>query len=69
MGGCRGKCEGFEGCEKCRMATIKRFEEIVAWQEARKLAKMVYAVTREGAFAKDGSSCMTVGVRSLHNLI
>ena len=35
------------------MSTIKRFEEIVAWQEARKLAKMVYAVTREGAFAKD----------------
>ena len=35
------------------MATIKRFEEIVAWQEARKLAKMVYAVTRAGVFAKD----------------
>ena len=35
------------------MATIKKFEDILAWQEARKLAKMVYAVTREGSFARD----------------
>ena len=35
------------------MATIKRFEEIKAWQEARKLARFVYSVTRKGSFAKD----------------
>ena len=35
------------------MATIKRFEEIKAWQEARELARLVYSVTRKGAFAKD----------------
>jgi len=35
------------------MATIKRFEEIKAWQEARELAKLVYDVVREGKFAKD----------------
>ena len=35
------------------MATIKRFEEIVAWQEARKLACMIYCLTSTGGFAKD----------------
>ena len=35
------------------MATIKRFEEIKAWQEARALAKMVYDATRHGGLAKD----------------
>lgn len=35
------------------MATVKRFEEIKAWQEAKKLAMMVYAMTGRGAFAKD----------------
>ena len=35
------------------MATIKRFEEIKAWQEARELARLVYSVTRKGSLAKD----------------
>ena len=35
------------------MSTIKRFEEIKAWQEARELARLVYSVTRKGSFAKD----------------
>lgn len=35
------------------MSTIKRFEEIKAWQEARELAKLVYSITAVGAFAKD----------------
>ena len=35
------------------MATIKRFEEILAWQEAKRLAVMVYAATGRGMFAKD----------------
>ena len=35
------------------MALIKRFEDILAWQEARKLVKDIYSMTREGAFAKD----------------
>ena len=33
--------------------TIKRFEEIKAWQEARELAKVVYAATRSAEFAHD----------------
>jgi len=35
------------------MALIKKFEDILAWQEARKLVREVYGFTREGAFAKD----------------
>jgi four helix bundle protein len=35
------------------MATFQRFEEIDAWQKARELTKAVYAVTNEGAFARD----------------
>jgi four helix bundle protein len=32
---------------------ITKFEEIRAWQEARTLVKMVYALTEDGRFAKD----------------
>jgi len=35
------------------MATVKKFEDLLIWQEARKLAKSVYEVTNAGAFAKD----------------
>jgi four helix bundle protein len=35
------------------MALIKRFEEIIAWQEARKLVGNIYKLTNSGALAKD----------------
>ena len=35
------------------MATVRRFEELKAWQVGREIAKMIYAVTRAGEFAKD----------------
>jgi four helix bundle protein len=35
------------------MATIKRFEEIEAWINARKLTNMVYDFTNESLFSKD----------------
>jgi len=35
------------------MPLIKRFEDILAWQEARKLTGQIYNLTRTGAFAKD----------------
>ncbi len=35
------------------MPLIKRFEDIVAWQEARKLVKEIYKITNQGAFARD----------------
>jgi four helix bundle protein len=35
------------------MATIKRFEDINAWQKARELANTIYKITIEGEFAKN----------------
>jgi four helix bundle protein len=35
------------------VATIKRFEEIEAWQTARQMTRLVYELTNEGAFARD----------------
>ena len=32
---------------------IRRFEDIEAWKEARKLTKMVYEVTKDKLFSKD----------------
>jgi four helix bundle protein len=32
---------------------IERFEDLIAWQKARKLTKEIYAVTNRGHFAKD----------------
>ncbi|MFN8008339.1 MAG: four helix bundle protein [Terriglobia bacterium] len=36
-----------------RMATIKRFEDIKAWQRARDLSKAVYQTSSSGGFAGD----------------
>ena len=35
------------------MTLIKKFEDILAWQEARKLVQDIYRITREGSFSKD----------------
>ena len=35
------------------MSTITKFEDLIAWQEARKLVKMIYKMTSTGALAKD----------------
>ena len=35
------------------MATIRRFEELEAWQTARALTKLVYELTSAGAFSRD----------------
>lgn len=35
------------------MALIQRFEDIQAWQEARKLVKMIYQLTNKDMFSKD----------------
>lgn len=35
------------------MANITKFEDLIAWQEARVLVKMVYKMTSDGALAKD----------------
>lgn len=35
------------------MATITRFEDIEAWQLGRELKRAIYAVSKQGEFAKD----------------
>ena len=35
------------------MATIKKFEDIQAWQKAREVTRLVYQVTAGGCFTKD----------------
>jgi four helix bundle protein len=35
------------------MVLIKKFEDIVAWQEARKLVSSIYQLTNSSALAKD----------------
>ena len=35
------------------MALIKRFEDIQAWQEARKLTQQVYTLSASGSFSQD----------------
>src|SRR5688572_4440661 len=35
------------------MATITKFEDLIAWQEARKLVKMIYKMTSAGPLSKD----------------
>ena len=37
------------------MTKVKMFEDIVAWQKARELVRMVYRMTGEGDFARDFS--------------
>jgi four helix bundle protein len=35
------------------MATIRRYEDIQGWQKARELARFVYDVSKQDAFARD----------------
>ncbi len=35
------------------MVSITKFEDLIAWQEARALVKSVYKITSDGTFAKD----------------
>ena len=35
------------------MAAITKFEDLIAWQEARKLVSMIYKLTSDGLFSKD----------------
>ena len=37
------------------MSGVRLFEDIEAWQEARKLSSWIYAVTRSGTFSRDFS--------------
>src|SRR2546421_12609048 len=35
------------------MATVNRFEDLIAWQKARVWTREIYLVTRHGAFSRD----------------
>ena len=35
------------------MATFKRFEDILAWQKARQVTKVIYDLTKDGEFTGD----------------
>jgi four helix bundle protein len=35
------------------VSSVGRFEELIAWQKARELVRMVYAATSEGALRRD----------------
>ncbi|MBI3740060.1 MAG: four helix bundle protein [Chloroflexi bacterium] len=35
------------------MASITKFEDLIAWQESRRLVKMIYQLTINGSFSKD----------------
>ena len=35
------------------MATVERFEDVLAWQKGRELTRMVYRFSRRGEFARD----------------
>lgn len=35
------------------MAKIERFEDLISWQKARELNRLVYGASRNGTFAKD----------------
>lgn len=39
------------------MATLKRFEEIQAWQKARRITRMIYELTAQDRFARDFGLC------------
>ena len=35
------------------MSVIRRFEDLIAWQKARKLPRAIYLCTRRSGFARD----------------
>jgi four helix bundle protein len=53
------------------LATIKRFEDLECWQEARELVKIVYSFTKKTEFKKDYELVRQVrksGVSSMGNI-
>ncbi len=53
------------------MATIKNFEDLESWQKARKLAGIIYELTRKENFARDFGLCDQIQRASgsvMHNI-
>lgn len=52
------------------MVSIKKFEDLIAWQEARKLVRMIYKITSDGLFSRDfglKGQIQTAAVSSMSN--
>lgn len=50
---------------------IERFEDLIAWQKARKLTRQIYQVTNHGNFARDYSlkdQILRAAVSSMSNM-
>jgi len=45
--------ESDQAASSAQRRRIERFEDLIAWQKARELAKRVYLVTQTGRFARD----------------
>jgi four helix bundle protein len=39
------------------MGTVSRFEDLIAWQKARELARQIYGATRSNRFSRDFGLC------------
>jgi len=53
------------------MTAVTKFEDLIAWQEARKLVRMIYKITSDGLFSKDfglKDQIQTVAVSSMSNI-
>lgn len=35
------------------MSKVERFEDLIAWQKARELTKLIYTISGDGAFGRD----------------
>src|SRR5262249_28191904 len=44
--------EGWGMRNENRVNAVRRFGDLLAWQRARELTRLIYEVTREGAFAR-----------------
>lgn len=53
------------------MGAVKRFEDLIAWQKARDLAREIYLATKSGEFARDfalSSQIQRAGVSTMANI-
>lgn len=47
------------------MATIKRFEDLECWQEARKFVRLIYSLSKGNSFSKDFRLVSQITARDL----
>ena len=53
------------------MTAVTKFEDLIVWQEARRLVRMIYKITSDGLFSKDfglKDQIQTAAVSSMSNI-